>query len=179
MHYVSKPASLESDPGPTEAAVLAVLGEDASRRTPGELRVVPALEPYSDRAIALALRTLVERGLVAMAEERRAHPENGKPYLAAVYSLRRGAPRATGRAVQEHSGPYPGQPARTPRKGRPGRITSALTVWCADCDRHERSLEDEITHAAAARWRRLGWTASRDLGWICPDCTIERRKEDA
>lgn len=55
-----------------------------------------------------------------------------------------------------------------------GRIEPEYSVTCGRCG--EYLLEGSGTKArAASGLRKLGWSLTRQHGWICPDCT--RRKE--
>lgn len=92
------------------------------------------------------------------------------------YRAERPEPEA-GRPKETEPGPHAGGRAMTPAPGagKPGRVSTTFTVWCADCPRSQASAGHVGRTTAERGWMGFGWCYFGGAGWLCPECAARRQ----
>jgi hypothetical protein len=50
-----------------------------------------------------------------------------------------------------------------------GYISRQYTAWCGVCGNWEQVDELKVAHAMK-RFRKMGWSCTKENGWTCPKC---------
>lgn len=59
-----------------------------------------------------------------------------------------------------------------------GYISVEYTFWCGGCDKWVRFASNRKKYAQGMA-RKSGWSSTTRDGWLCPMCSMERKKNSS